>query len=1008
MSTPDFHLAPDFLLRVAGLPADALDGLRAPRSTAWAREALELEETMALLAPRAGDVLAEAVARTERPALRRRLLALRRDIHNARTPALDAIETAGLLGTVDSERAAGIAEPAGAADAAQTPQAAGIAADAGEAPAVEATRTSVAPGTWDAAQLSGADPAARPVRVDTLTTWLELRRRYDQLLDGAESTLAGDLGGARAHLRALAEDPALRAGIQAASTSLNAALPAYVAERGPGAPPHGKLRRKTERSLLAYVYRAAVKTSPFSTLTPLARGRFRRPDDAPDATPATASGAVPGTAPGAALSLRPSTPPGLALTVRPNLTAVHEITGAALSDPATRAVLPFRAVSGRRYEDERVHYVRRRYRAPEPGLTIATPGVLKEELFQLAAGPVLKEALALLDATPAQPPNGTPGGMTLPQLADTLHLADPERRPREQLDVYLARLVDLGLLATDTLVLDIHHPDPVADLAARLRAVGAVPADRLADRLDRLRAHVDAYPLTPHGERARRTAALRAETAEAQRELGRTEPVVPRTAVYEDAVLTATGVASLPAWEHGPLPALRRFARVLPAFDLLLADRLLARGRFRVLYGPGGVCEDVPGFAKDLQTTCGKWLSGSGARLGRLARDGTYEPRPNPYDLPEVEALDAAHRVFATALQDGLRQLPDGADELLLDDDTLDRVAALLPDGPHSQALPCSHSFYLQWAGPGPQPEAEAGAGGRDAQPQGRRPLAVLNWAYTGMGQPVARFARSFGPETEAELTDGIRRRHERLLPTGAVFADLSGGYDTSNLSLRPALAPYRLTGPAEAPLGPANARVPLSDLTLVDDEESGELQLRSRRLGVRVIPLYLGGLIPMALPLVQRALLAVSPVGMPLSDVWAGVAAAPRHRPRVRHGDLVLSRRSWRFAREELPAPARGADTVHGFLDRRRWWRGAGLPSRVVVRTRGAKPLPVDADSPLSLALCDHALRTGDTGESGDAVFSEMLPDLTELPLRAGGSAYVSELCAELDRYPHHGRTTA
>ncbi|MFG3254754.1 lantibiotic dehydratase [Streptomyces sp. NPDC048172] len=932
------YLAEHFMLRVAGLPAVALAPLRAPRAAERADEALELERRLAELAPGAGDALAKAVADTGTgegdTRGRRRLLALRRDIHNGRAP-----------GDPDPD-----------------------------------------------ALLDTLSPAlAAPVRA-----WLGARRRLGDTLSEADSSLAAELRDARAHLRTLAEDPALRAGLQAASPSLDAALPAYV---GTGdTPPRGKSARKAERALVSYVQRAAVKTSPFSTLTAVTYGRFGPPEPYEPSEPYEPEAPVGLTGDG---GLR------LVTRARPSLIAVHELLAAARENPAASA-LSVRPVGGLRREDGRLRYVRRRYRSSPPGdLTLAAPGVLEESVCQLSAGPVLTEVLALLEKEDR---------LTLDALAAHLHAVDPADRPREQLDAYLARLVELGLLTFPALALDIHHADPVTDLAARLRAdtpdTSGTPGtpdapgpSPLADTLDRLAAHAAAFPLAPREERARAVRAMRAESAEAQRALGRAEPVVPRTAVYEDAVPAGrVATASTAAWEEGPLPALRRFARVLPAFDLLLSDRLVARGRFRTLYGPGGTCEDVAGFAQDLHTTCGEWLTGSGGGLGRLARDGTYEPRPNPYGLPEVEALDAAHRAFATALQQGQQGLPARGHELVLDDAVLDRVAALLPHD--TGALPRSHSFYLQWA---PSPASHEGG------------LAVLNWAYTGMGQPLARFARSFGAGAETELCGAVRRRHARMLPPDAVFADLSGGYDTSNLSLRPALAPYRLTCPGEPEFnasdgtgdgGHAPAPLPFSDLFLVDDEESGVLQLRSRRLGKRVIPLYLGGLIPMALPRVQRTLLALSPAAMPLSDVWACLAEPPRHRPRVRVGNLVLARRSWRFGRGELPPATHAPDTARGFLDRRRWWRRAGLPPRAVVRAGPRdKPLPVDADSPLSLALCDHALAPGEF----DAVFTEMLPDTCRLPLRVGGSAYVSELCVELDMDPNldldlprnDGRTT-
>ena len=56
-----------------------------------------------------------------------------------------------------------------------------------------------------------------------------------------------------------------------ASPTLDGQLDAFIADRS--ATPDKRARKK-ERSLLSYVYRTACKTSPFSTFTAVAEGRF--------------------------------------------------------------------------------------------------------------------------------------------------------------------------------------------------------------------------------------------------------------------------------------------------------------------------------------------------------------------------------------------------------------------------------------------------------------------------------------------------------------------------------------------------------------------------------------------------------------------------------------------------------------------------------------------------------------------------------------------------------------
>ena len=73
-------------------------------------------------------------------------------------------------------------------------------------------------------------------------------------------------------------------------------------------------------------------------------------------------------------------------------------------------------------------------------------------------------------------------------------------------------------------------------------------------------------------------------------------------------------------------------------------------------------------------------------------------------------------------------------------------------------------------------------------------------------------------------------------------------------------------------------------------------MRLRSSRLGVEVIPVYLGFLVPLALPEMQRLLMNFSYTSMARIDLWSGVDQPLRDKPvgghpRVRYRDLVLTR---------------------------------------------------------------------------------------------------------------------
>ncbi|WP_107440038.1 lantibiotic dehydratase [Streptomyces sp. 142MFCol3.1] len=199
-----------FMLRVAGLPADTVLALRAPETADWAVRTAAEEDRLVELGARLSDPLSEAVGGTEDAGLRRRLLALRRQVFNNRLPA-----------DPDAARA--------------------LAADLGGG--------------------TGTDLAA----------WLDARVRWERLRREGDTVLAAGLARTRAALRELALDDRLRRGLLLASPTLEERLEAFAADP---APVPGKRARKMERSLLSYLYRTACKTSPFSTLTGVALGGF--------------------------------------------------------------------------------------------------------------------------------------------------------------------------------------------------------------------------------------------------------------------------------------------------------------------------------------------------------------------------------------------------------------------------------------------------------------------------------------------------------------------------------------------------------------------------------------------------------------------------------------------------------------------------------------------------------------------------------------------------------------
>ncbi|GAA1329519.1 lantibiotic dehydratase [Saccharothrix algeriensis] len=788
-----------------------------------------------------------------------------------------------------------------------------------------------------------------------LRRWLDALDRRDAAAAGGPSVLAAEIAARRDRLRALADSPVLRAGVLLSSPSLDRHLDPYLASAA-GAP-LGKRARRIERSVLEYLYRTACKTSPFSTLTSVGLGTFAPAGGGGGAVRVEPAGGAPRSA------------------ARLNVAVLARLSAILCADAGVRGDLPVEAAAGWRVEGDRIRYLRRDTALGEDdGEAAVTVEPVSESLFYLPAGDVLTDVLAAL-----------PPGSALTMRALAARLARVDRDPGD-VEGYLAHLLRLGLLVVPDLRLDIHDPDPLATYLDGLRRLGAAWAVALADRLDRVRAAVAAYPAAAVDGRRALLAGVREELDAAHADLGRADVPVPRTLVYEDTALPAASVVGdLDVWERRLLPQLRELCRVLPAFDLNVGRRLVTKGFFRARFGAGGTCRDVLSFAHEFQQDFFEQYAMRQLRRRPFDDDNGYVRQENWFKLPEVDALDDARCAAADRMNAALTA---GATELVLDRSFVDAVAAHVPD---TLGVLDPRSFFLQ--------VADRGDG---------RPTAVVNRVYSGLTLLFSRFAHLFagGTGDGSDVVERLRAALLDLTPPGAVFAELRGGYDATNLNLHPAVTAYEIVCPGEVGQRPAAERIAVDDLVIVDDPDEDRLVLRSARLGVEVIPVYLGYLLPMALPEVQQVLLNFSYTGMAQLDLWAGTSVplpdgTIEEYPRVRFGDVVLQRRMWKLHPGYLPRREPGDDAAAWFLRWRRWQRDNGLPRFVFATPDGAgsagverKPLFVDFESAFSLGLLDGLAKSA----GGRLAMTEMLPGPDDLWLRDGDDRFVTELVLELD----------
>lgn len=793
--------------------------------------------------------------------------------------------------------------------------------------------------------------ALGPEDAATLRRLMDVNRRLKELHAAGEDLLADELRDRRSTLRRIAQEPDLRLGLQLSSPSLDRYADRYLSE--PGDRP-SKRARRVERSLLEYFLRTACKTSPFSTLTSVCVGTFEAGAGAPLTAHVTDNGKRSAT--------------------RLNMAVLDRLSATILADPVLRADLPVRATGGWQEREDVVRYLRRS-RVGGDGDEAAKVDPLRETLFFLPNGRVLTDILAEVS-----------GGDTV-RVRDLVdRLCDAVQRDRGDVEAYVGHLLRLGLLETPDLKLDIHDLDPLARYRAGLLGLDRPWARSLASRLATVADAVDRFGTATLEDRRRLLGSVRDEVVAAHADLGELDAAAPATLIYEDTALRAANVtADTATWEKDLLPDLRRLSAMMPAFDTSVVRRLVTRGYFRIRHGETGRCDDFLTFAHEFHRDFFDNFLQRLMRHRRFPDDGGYAPYDNWFRQPELTALDDARRAVADGIAEAYRALPPDAAELVLDAGFPGRVAETMPAD--LGALQ-PRSYFMQVADDGVAP-----------------PTAVVNRVYSGLTLLFSRFAHLFADGGD-DLADRLRQVLRSVCPPGAVFAELKGGYDATNLNLHPAVTDYEIVCPGEVSSRPAEAQLGMEDLSVCEDTAADRLVLRSKRLDLEVIPVYLGFLLPGALPEVQQVLLNFSYTGMAQLDLWSGTGVPEPGEepgtevvrlPRIRYGSVVLAREQWSVRADRVPQRRPGQGDAEWFLEWQRWRRDNGLPRRVFLTTPSSgeyKPLYVDFDSYLCLTLVDAMVRDN----PGVLVMTEMLPGPEQLWMRHAGHRYVTELTVEID----------
>ena len=842
---------------------------------------------------------------------------------------------------------------------------------------------------------AAAAVAALPELGDSgLGRWLELVGCREQLLADGRRLFEAEMESRRERLRDVIRDPSFRKGLLISSPTLESDLDNYLRA------PSGKLNRKlrlVERAATLYLLRTACKTSPFSTLGVVVDGVF---------------GAGVPEAAGSGVSYRVASLEKRSF-VRLNVAILSRLSALLLTSEEVRRDLPLRVKEGWELQGDRVRYLRRTVSTSESAGP-QTMDAAKESVFYLPLSPTLMRLLELI----GRGGEGRLGGLALALAGD-----DADEDDVRKIEDFLVHLVRLDLLVVPELRLSPHSRDFLADYASRLASLGGEKTREAARALRRVESLVEAYAEGSVGERRAIQKSIGQEVAACYQLLGAGEEHVPHTLLYEDATISLPQLGLNAGQWGGRVEALREVQRVLPIFDLTVAPRLVMNAFFKTIYGEGQQCDDVLSFAEVFTQDYYDQYRRASMRRAQIDAEGNFQPSINHFKVPEIALLDELREEFAAYLGRELADAPPGCREMTLSAEAVREIGARVPA---KVSRLSSHTFFSQLA------ETE----------EGQR--LVINRIYSGLTQMFSRFVQPLEDGGREGLGDAIRETLERLQPPGAVFAELQGGCDT-NLNLHPSVTRYEIVCPGDPASRPADEQIPVADLYIEHDRASDTLRLRSRRLGVEVIPLYLGFLLPAALPQLRQVLINFSCPSFATPYFWVGVKGGPKvgktiaFYPRLRFGDVILQRGIWKMSPEFLPRRAPMQSDSDYFLSVARWREENGIPRRVFLTPdsfspRGAgdeaaaeepkgqpekqpeqaeksdagreagvdqlirKPMFVDFENFFCVMLLERVI----TRSSARLVMTEMLPGREHLWFQHGDDSYVTEFILELSR--QHG----
>jgi hypothetical protein len=729
----DAALMSRFVCRVSGAPADTVDGMRAERALALLRELAETEARLHAAREDVSQRLFTAIGAAQEKPLRNKLITLKRELYNLKPQSAERLDTA--LAGADGET-------------------------------VQAVRAFAA----DVERVRGLED--------------EIRRAHDEAAAAA-----------RGQFREQITDADFRKGLMVSSRSLYGHLTRYAA-----AAQSGELSgrdEKTERGLLRYYTRMAMKATPFATFCAIIPGAFVEDGGA-----------------GVDGRTRFTGDP----RVKRSFVRINKFLYGLLFDH-----LKTRAAFRHALAVERNPTLR----AEGPRLVFLT-SIDGREVFQRLGD---NEVLQLIASRFAD--GGAP---TLGELIRALS-SDPEiDATPEEAEAYLDKLIEIGFLRFHT---GIREQDADWDLPFRelLGRIDDEHAQRSSTLLARLRERVEAYTDAGVQERADIIAQIHADIEEALDAMDVKARLRKDMPFYEDATSAASAQISLTPGVRRAFGAFEEWVRATSRLAWPRPDQATMRHFFQDYYGSS---DGVPllkfyeDFYREHFKSHVEKEAKQRAGVGKDQMDG-YDVG-NPFGLQTIKDLSAA-RVRLTEV---FRKRWDADRQAESFDVTAEEVAEALSGVETLSGVPRSMGAFGLMV---------------PAEGEGADPTFLLHGSsYTaGYGKYFSRFLYMLPDDVQED----VRRANAAL--TGELLAEICGDAQF-NANLHPPLMRWEISYPT-GESGNTDQQLRSSEiLVFPDPEDPQNLALVHGPTGGRVIPVDLGFLNPRMRPPLYQLLSRFTP----------------------------------------------------------------------------------------------------------------------------------------------------